>query len=187
MPDLSLREFARQKGVELSAVQKAIENGRIVRKPNGRIDTSQLQAWEDLRDLSKIRAHNGSADTRAPDDGNQPDPSKQEEAGSSGFGTFQKAKVQKEVFVAQLRRLEYEEKAGKLVQRDAVKVAAFRVFRDVRDGLLNIPDRVAAEVAADIAKETKLKVPVAVIERIVHHVWDRETRDILQKLSKGVD
>lgn len=183
MPDLSLREFARRKGVQLKAVQDAIASGRIVRNKNGRIDEIQLQAWEDLRDMSKVR-DNAPATARDQAGGLQgPEPS----ADDPTRTTFQRAKVQKEVFVAQLRRLEYEEKAGKLVSRDAVKVAAFRVFREVRDGVLNIPDRVASEAAAEIAKELNIKADLAVVERIVHRLWDRESRDALQKLSKGLD
>ncbi len=173
MADFGLREFAREVGVSLSAVQKAIKSGRLVRNSDGRLDESQLKTWDDLRDPAKVRDPAPSAKTqpaKAPSD-----------------PTFQKAKTQREVYVSLTKKLEFERLSGKLVEVDAVKVAAFRVFREVRDGILNIPDRVSAEAAAEIVKLIKGKLPQAEVERIVHHVWDRESRDILQKLSKGLD
>lgn len=49
------------------------------------------------------------------------------------------------------RQLEHENRvaAGKYVDRDDVRQDAFRVGREIRDGLLNIPDRMASVLAAE--------------------------------------
>jgi hypothetical protein len=47
MPLLSLRGYARHRGVSLAAVQKAIKAGRIVTMADGQIDSAQADAkWE---------------------------------------------------------------------------------------------------------------------------------------------
>ena len=57
------------------------------------------------------------------------------------------AKTAKEIYNARLARAEYEEQIGKLVPIETVKADAFKLARTVRDGLLNLPDRVAHELA----------------------------------------
>lgn len=63
--------------------------------------------------------------------------------------TFAQSRAIKEAYLARLAKLEFEEKSGVLVKADAVKNEAFKVARLVRDAMLNIPDRVSSELAAD--------------------------------------
>lgn len=51
--------------------------------------------------------------------------------------------------MARLAKIEFEERTEKLVSRDEVQVAAFNRFRQFRDCMLNIPDRLAALLAAE--------------------------------------
>ena len=55
----------------------------------------------------------------------------------------------REHYQARLAKIEYEERVAKLVPQDEVQAAAFNKFRQFRDHLLNLPDRVAAMVAAE--------------------------------------
>ena len=75
----------------------------------------------------------------------------EEDDGGSSFGGSQytKARAVREHYTARLAKLEFEERTGKLVPKDEVQVAAFNKFRQFRDHMLNIPDRVAAMVAAE--------------------------------------
>lgn len=66
--------------------------------------------------------------------------------GSSG-PSYAQSRAIREAYQARLAKLEYEERAGKLVSIDAVKVEAFKVHRQVRDAMLNIPDRCAAQLS----------------------------------------
>lgn len=77
----------------------------------------------------------------------------------------------KEAYAARLAKLDYEERIGKLVPAEQVKVDAFKVARSVRDALMNIPDRVSNLLAAetDPAK--------------VHAMLADEIRIVLSKLS----
>ena len=63
--------------------------------------------------------------------------------------SFAEAQAEKESYKAKLAKLEYEEKIGKLVDRESVERDAFRVARIVRDAMLSIPDRLAGLVTAE--------------------------------------
>ena len=66
-----------------------------------------------------------------------------------GAAQYTKARAVREHYQARLAKLEYEEKVGSLISKDEVQVATFNQFRQYRDGMLNIPDRVAAMLAAE--------------------------------------
>ena len=63
--------------------------------------------------------------------------------------TYAEARAQHERFKARLAELELDTREGKLVNADDAKQVAFKVARQVRDALLNLPDRVAGELAAE--------------------------------------
>ena len=69
-----------------------------------------------------------------------------------------------------MKKLEYEEKSGDLLKKDAVKKSAFETGRKVRDAILNIPDRVGAELASItdvfIVKEKLSKELIQALEEL---------------------
>ena len=69
--------------------------------------------------------------------------------GQAAPGSFAKAQAEKEGYKAKLAKLEYEEKIGRLVDRDSVEHEAFRIARIVREAMLSIPDRLAGLVTAE--------------------------------------
>jgi hypothetical protein len=73
--------------------------------------------------------------------------------------------------LARLAKIDFEERSGKLVSRDEVQVAAFNRFRTFRDGMLNIPDRLAAVLAAEHEAAK------------VHELLTREIRKALLEFS----
>ena len=133
MPLVSLRKYAEHRRVSHTAVQKAIKQGRIKTTPDGKIDVEQAdREWD--RNTSPV-----NAPKRAPRGG----------GGAAGGPTYAQSRAVRELYLARLAKIEFEERAGKLVSRDQVTVAAFTKARTVRDNLLNIPDRVAAVLAAE--------------------------------------
>jgi len=124
---MSQRQYAAHRGVARSAVQRALDDGRIEADRHGLIDPNVAdRLWEERT---------------VPRD-------------SSGSLTFLTARVAKTQFQARLAKLDYEERIGSLVSKDEMKIAAFNEARLIRDAMLNIPDRIAAMVAAetDIAR-----------------------------------
>ena len=71
-----------------------------------------------------------------------------EKAGTAGL-SFHEARTLNERYKAALRKIELDEKTGRLVEAEQVKIAAFNKSRGIRDSLLNIPDRVAPILAAE--------------------------------------
>ncbi len=62
--------------------------------------------------------------------------------------TLNEARTQKECHLAALRQMELDEKTGRLIPKDQVEKEAFEVARQVRNAMLGIPSRVAAQLAA---------------------------------------
>lgn len=144
---VSASAYAKHRGVSLQAVVKAINEGRlvdsVVQSEAGRYKIDPAKAdreWsENTDDLTGAPAHMANQGDLPP-----------ESAGDSEEPmTYAQARAQHERFKARLAQLELEQREGKLVEAEEVKREAFRVARIVRDALLNLPDRVAGELAAE--------------------------------------
>lgn len=81
----------------------------------------------------------------------QPGEDQDDDSGADGVKdpAFAKSQAQKEYFRAELARLDFEERIGKLVEKEKVDEIAFSVARLVRDAMLNIPSRIAGILAAE--------------------------------------
>jgi hypothetical protein len=71
--------------------------------------------------------------------------------------SFITARALKERYCAQIKKLEFEEKVGKLLQEEDVKRGAFEMYRKTRDTLINLIDRISALLAAE-KKEAVVRV-----------------------------
>ena len=150
---ISQREYARRLGVSHTAVQQAIASGRIS-TIGGRIDPAVAdRQWQENTDQSKPR----NRITGAPRHRRQPD----ELPRPMGmFGTmdaaddpaavagFARARAARELYPAQLAKIELDLRRGILVRADEVRLQAFGRARKARDLLISAPDRVAATIAA---------------------------------------
>lgn len=132
-------EYARRRGISQEAVRKAIQGGRLVdcivtnERGRQRIIPSVADAeWD------KNTQHHRKS---------QPDVHIEDDL--LDIPNFNESRAKREAYQAELARLEYEEKQGTLVNAEAVKKEAFRTARLVRDAMLNIADRIAAELAAN--------------------------------------
>ena len=164
MPVLSLRAYAKHRGVSHTAVQKAIRSGRITTNDEGLVDSERADAeWN-----AKTRPGQGRA---------KPTPSATKEpaeAPVTGGLDYFRARAIRESYLARLAKIEFEEKTAKLISRDEVQVAAFTKARTVRDNLLNLPDRLAATLAAEPDADK------------VHQILTGEIRKALDELA-GAD
>lgn len=77
--------------------------------------------------------------------------------------TYAEARAKHERLKSRLAELEVATIEGKLVNADEVKRESFRAARQVRDSLLNLPDRLAAELAAETSQ---LKVHQRLVKEI---------------------
>jgi len=169
---ISIATFATRKGVSRSAVRTGIESGRIVADENGKIDWStQSDAWDANRDDSKARG-----ESARPTDLNA-------------------ARTRKELATAQLKEIELAAAEGRYLEKESVKVAMFKWSRTIRDSVMAIPERVAADLGAAIfahVKEViesgdvkKLKrFTESDVERMVRASWSKESREVLESVDK---
>jgi hypothetical protein len=150
---MSQAAWAKKHGFSRQYANELIRKG-IVRLVNGQIDAIEADAAvEAIREPAR-------ATRRSEEDG-------------SGLSTLLlKSRIKTEVERGKLLEIRARAESGKLIATDEVKIAAFRRARIVRDGMLNLPDRLAAVLAAetDVAK--------------VHEVLSKEIRLILEEISR---
>ena len=150
MKKITLAAFARKVGVSRSAVTYAVSNGRLKvhTDENGSrfLDEDEAEVdWFKNADEQKMRI---SGSLRPAEErpggkriGKNDDPAE--------LPTITESRAQKEKWLAKTAQLNYEERVGQLVDAEEVRQAAFKVARAVRNGLNGIPDRIAAELAAE--------------------------------------
>lgn len=160
---ISIREAARRLGVSDTAIHKAIKAGRVV--VAGKTDSGRPQMeWKDTErrwlansDASK-RSHVGSqgssrrekdaprvqlATSDRMDEGEAT-----EGAPASGRGAgYAQARAAREVYMAKLAKLEFDERSGKLIDAQTVRAEGSKLAAAVISGLYNIPDRCADEIS----------------------------------------
>ncbi len=153
---VSIRQYAKHRGVSHTAVEKAVKQGRI-KLTDGKLDVEAADRdWS--RNSSPLNAPKLRSRTAAGD-------------GPASGPTYAQSRAVRELYLARLSKIEFEERAAKLVSRDEVTVAAFTKARTVRDNLLNIPDRLAAMLAAEVDPTQ------------VHQILSDEIRKALIELS----
>lgn len=145
---VSIRAYAAHRGCSKSAVMKALNKGRITRGADGKIDpaTADIE-WDQNSDPSQVSANKvqSAVSQKKP----QPKKEKSSEPSSSDGPTYIQSRAIRELYVARLRKMEYEEKANRLVPLDKVSVRWFNLARQLRDQLLGVPNRIDAILAAE--------------------------------------
>ena len=147
--------FAGLIGVTPAAVSKAARTGRlsksVTRDDYGRVKKIDVvmgkKEWEANTDPSKVRKKKTPEEIAAEQTKEQERIAHQPALDLTEQPSLQTTRQNFEYYKAQNERLEYEERSGKLVRADDVKKEAFRLARGVRDSLMNIPDRLATELA----------------------------------------
>lgn len=165
MAKLNFAAYARHRGVTPAAVTKAVATGRIsteVDPRSGRrvIDSDRAdREWDENTDRAKQEgsaAHLKRPSPAAPTSEIQPDepttqapPALPPSDPVSASASIQLSRARREHFNAELARLKFERESGKLVEADQVQRRSFDTARIVRESMLNIPDRVAAQLAGE--------------------------------------
>lgn len=159
---ISIREFARRVGVSDAAIRKAISSGRISkavgRNPaNGRPTVDYAMASEEWA-ASGGGAHStnytptavsqtirAAGNTDAANLGGA-----QAKSQPADAVTMVAAKKAQAVYIAKIKELEYRKMAGILVEKDQVYKALFAFGQELRNNLLNIPDRIMPDIRAAV-------------------------------------
>src|ERR1700736_1310616 len=188
--DLSIRAYAKVRGVSHVAILKAIKAGRIPIEPDGAIDLGKADAaWE--RSTDHGRPKPGTKAKPSPEHlkpvaeaavGSVRETLKEQGLPASGpFDrgsgvTFVQARTAHEIAKAHLARLRLQRMKGELVDRARATALVFRLAREERDTWSNWPARVAALMAAGVggaphplqkAPETQVRAHLAELAGVV--------------------
>lgn len=150
---ISIRAYARHRGVSDAAVRKAIRTGRVTPEADGTIDIERVdREWE--RNTEAPR--NGTTTravkvTVAHSGGNQGDgPAASLAASSAGGTSLLQARTVNEVVKAQTNKVRLARLKGELVDRPQAIAHVFKLARTERDAWLNWPARISAQMAAKL-------------------------------------
>jgi len=160
---LSIRAYARHRGVSDTAVHKAIRGGRITPEPDGTIDPARADA-EWARNTEAPRTGTRSAAARVAEDGAAP----------PGGTSLLQARTVNEVVKAQTNKVRLARLKGELVDRAQALAHVFKLARSERDAWLNWPARVSAQLAARLAVDP----------HEMHVALEAAVREHLQELAE---
>lgn len=152
---LSIRAYARHRGVSHVAVKKAIDTGRITPLPDGTIDPDAADAqWaQNTLQPRRAAAQEKVGTTRArpaPAEATpQRDVADTSTAPMSAGGTsLLQARTVNEVLKAKLNNLELAHRKKELVDRAQAVAHVFKLARIERDAWLNWPARISGQMAS---------------------------------------
>jgi len=171
---LSIRAYARHRGVSHVAVKKAIDTGRITLEADGTIDPVRADAqWAKNTVYPRTAAPpKSSPSARAPEEGGVSMP-----AGlGTGSATLLQARTLNEVLKAKIRQVELAEKKDELVDRARAIAHVYKLARAERDAWLNWPSRAAPMLAARFGID----------EHELHVALDAAVRVHLEELGESV-
>ena len=94
--------------------------------------------------------------------------------GPSTATGYAKARAARELYQAQLAKLELDRKRGTLVRADEVRLGAFNMARKARDQLIALPERLASVLAAVVEPTEIQRILEEEIERICQEIADAE-------------
>ncbi|ABK45319.1 conserved hypothetical protein [Magnetococcus marinus MC-1] len=157
---VSIRQYAKLRGVSDAAVRKAIKAGRISKEPDGTVDPAKADAaWErntnpaQQREPPASQVANPNANPGYAPPANPPQRFASQTPPSpplkQGAPDYQTSRAIREAYSARLVKLDFEERSEQLVSSDEVKVSAFNLARRVRDRLFTIPHRLSSVLASE--------------------------------------
>lgn len=168
---ISIRAYARHRGVTDTAVHKAIRAGRITPESDGTIDSRRADS-EWVRNSGPVpsgtRAKAVKVAVSDGADGNS--------AGASlptGGTSLLQARTVNEVVKAQTNKVRLARLKGELVDRPQAIAHVFKLARAERDAWLNWPARISAQMAARLGVEP----------HTMHVALEAAVREQLQELG----
>lgn len=137
-------EYAKHRGVSKPMVTKYLREGKIqsARKIGRTWQIDPEQADREL-DASLDRSHGGK-------NGVPPEPPIQtSQSNPRSIPSLAENRSIREFYAARIAKLDYEQRAGKLIPKDELRLKLAKMHLAVRDNLRTIPDRVAPVLAAE--------------------------------------
>ena len=169
---LSIRAYARHRGVSHVAVKKAIDTGRITPEVDGTIEPNRADLeWAQNTVAARKPAAAKTASPAA--EPIRPASAPVEPVApplSAGGTSLLQARTVNEVVKAQTNKVRLAQLKGDLVDRSQAIAHVFRLARTERDAWLNWPARISAEMAAKLevdAHELHVALESAVRDHLI--------------------
>ena len=178
---LSIRAYARHRGVTDTAVHKAIRSGRINALADGTIDPDQADAqWERNTSSPKTGTQRPTVKVKVPEvdgdggsDRGSGGAATNTGSGSGGGTSLLQARTVNEVVKAQTNKVRLARLKGELIDRPQAIAHVFKLARSERDAWLNWPARVSAQMAAKLELDA----------HTMHVALENAVREHLQELG----
>ena len=179
---LSIRAYAQHRGVSHTAVAKAIKAGRISVEPDGKIDPAKADAQWARNTLPSQNLNTGASKPAAkvattavstPVSTREVQVPLETRAAAPDYQT---SRAIREACAARLAKLEFEERTGKLLNADEVKVKHFNLARLLRDRIQQIPRKLAPQIVAAVVAQPD--------QRVVEDLLMEAIREALEELSR---
>lgn len=151
-------------GVSHTAIQKAIATGRMTRPGKHGLDLAKAtRQWRESgggltmagvgatptkKPPQKGAKQPEKAQHAAPLQGDEPPEPEEETPQDPTSRSYLQGRAMERVFKAKIARMEHDRMAGELISAKAVRQRVHSVGREIRDQILNVPNRIAAELAA---------------------------------------
>ena len=171
---LSIRAYARHRGVSHVAVKKAIDSGRITPEADGTIEPNRVDlewAQNTVSARKPATPKSTPAATAEPPRARAMEPAEPAAPVLSTGGTsLLQARTVNEVVKAQTNKVRLAQLKGDLVDRSQAIAHVFRLARTERDAWLNWPARISAQMAAKLeidAHELHVALESAVRDHLI--------------------
>ena len=162
---ISLAELAMLKNVSRAAVTKKIKSGKLhgaVVNHNGRKMVNKEEAFR-LWDM---------ADTRVVTTVKKELKEKIDSLPADSIPDFAESKAKREFYLAELAKLDVEEKKKQLVSVDEIKKSSFAKARSIREALTNLADRLSHQLAGEDDAT------------VIHNLLSTEHREAIENLAQ---
>ncbi|MDN8042826.1 elements of external origin [Burkholderia vietnamiensis] len=167
---ISIRAYARHRGVTDTAVHKAIRAGRITPEADGTIDADCAdREWARNSEAPKAGTRAKAPKVAVPEGGGD-GPA----ALPAGGTSLLQARTVNEVVKAQTNKVRLARLKGELVDRPQAIAHVFKLARSERDAWLNWPARISAQMAAKLGVDP----------HAMHVALEAAVREHLQELGE---
>jgi len=150
-------QYARRRGWSRAYVTQLVQAGRVALDEAGLIDPEEA-------DAALAAARDPAASGAAVRPVRRPPPAPPE---GRGGPTYMQARTMREAYQAKLAELDYQERAGRSVDRAAIEAEAMALGRELREALLVLPARLGPALAeASDAHECEALLEAALLEAL---------------------
>jgi len=158
---VSMREYARRRGVTTEAVSKAVKTGRIS-LVGKKVDVQAADRdWAANTQPGQMAAKKTRKAPAKASKRRHVAPKEDAPAGDSTVNNYANARARREDYLARMAEVDFEERAGKLVDANEMKAAWLKLITEAKTRLLSVPIKCKSRIPGLSALD------VSIIENVI--------------------